>query len=237
MPKDVPNNDFRARRRYLTNDDYALPGEIEFIPKGNIAPDTWFGIVTAPDTVMLETADDIPAAVDEAYNLPSRLLDAADRLSPDPEHGGPLHLQIVTAYENLASSRYNAVSGWYRTAGLALRTALDDVILGLYFEICKPSDLKFEDVISGEKWAPRIARMLDALHNKTGNDAFEPTAGRVRQMYHEMSAYQHRLSNFELVQSTATVYRRDIFARWLQEMRDLIELIESVTSGLESTSQ
>ena len=55
--KKFPLSDIRAVRSYLTDDDYALPGDHPYEPAGAIDRKAWESLVTLPDTVALITTD------------------------------------------------------------------------------------------------------------------------------------------------------------------------------------
>lgn len=193
-------------------------------------------MLDAIDTVLLESTDYQPDLIVQATERVGSFLEVAERLAPNPEEGGPLHLQVVTAYEDAASGLFNAACGWYRTAGVCLRTALDDVILGFYYELCKTNAGEFEAILSGERRSDGIRSMLRALYGVTAEDCFEPKTGAFVRLYDQLSAYQHRLSNFALVDSTATVYRHEVLRRWFAELCAVCDLVWDSAVRIAGTS-
>jgi len=227
MPTELPSSDPRAKRYYLAPSDYGLHEGPPYVPAGVVDIGIWKSVVLSPESVLLETTDYRPAEIKAAYEMHTRLLDCAEALEQDERGSGPLHLQILSSYEDLSSSLYNAVVGWYRTAGLCLRTALDDILLGLYYGQPSGNLVEFDEVVSGRKRSLAVRYMLRNIQAQSGDAAFDPQTGSFIVLYDTLSAYQHRKSNFEIVQSNAPIFDEPAFSTWNHEFAEVCDLIIS----------
>jgi hypothetical protein len=225
MQKELPESDPRAKRYYLSAEDYGLPSGTPYVPMGSIDIDIWKQLVTCPDSALLKTTDYRAAELKAACELHARLLDCAEVLEQRNGGTAPLHLQVLSAYEDLDSSLYNAAVGWYRTAGLCLRTALDDTLLGLYYDKQTAKLAEFENVIDGGARSKQVREMLRELHSRSSDSTFDPKSGQFILLYDTLSTYQHRISNFALVDSTGPIFDAEAFDRWNNEFADVCDLI------------
>jgi hypothetical protein len=212
VPKSLPPTDHRAIRKHLVNDDFALSEGSEFVPAGNIDPDVWSGIMGLPDDVAIRTTDLRTEEIEHAHAIAVSWLDVHYTL---PE--GPLQTQVYSVFEAFHASLFNAVTGWYRTAGLALRAGVDDLLLGLHFQIKKPHVSKFYGIITGAESSPKFGDMRAALHKATKDPIFSYPGGQFGAIYDTLSIYTHRISNAEIWRSNGPIYVPEGFNRWFSE--------------------
>jgi len=228
MPRKLPAIDIRARRRHLVNDDFALAEGPEFEPRGNISSDVWHGIVNLPDDVLIRTTDFQATDVERAHALLISWLDTIDSLPEDC----PLYIQALAVYEAFDASLFNAVNGWYRTAGLALRAAVDDLLVGLYFQIIGDR-AEFDAIVSGKNGSPRFRNMRDAVLAATKDHAlFAYPGGSFGQLYDTLSIYTHRISHGELWDgSNGPIYVKEGFDRWFKEYVQADEVLKAAVDA------
>jgi hypothetical protein len=102
---------------------------LPFVPSGHIARATWNSIMGLPDSVAIETSDAFAPELEWAERLAWSWLDILDQLPKD----SPAQRQVFSALETFQASIFNVLNGWYRIAGVCLRCALEDMLLGLPF--------------------------------------------------------------------------------------------------------
>lgn len=212
MPKKLSKHDIRAAREYLVNDDFALAEGPEFVPLGNIAPDVWNGIMGLPDDVAIRTTDFRTAQVEHAHKVAMSWLNVAETLAD-----GPLQTQTLAVFEAFDASLFNAVTGWYRTAGLTLRAGVDDLLTGLYFQVKAGQRDLFAQIITGAASSPQFKQMRATLLSLTNDAVFEYPGGDFGALYDTLSIYTHRISNAEIWQSNGPIYVDVGFDRWFNE--------------------
>jgi len=153
MSKALLLSDHRSRRRYLTNDDYALVGKgLPFAPSGHIARTAWSHIMGSPDSVAIETSDGFALELEWADRLAWSWLDILDQLPKD----SPAQYQVFSALETFQASIFNVLNGGYRIAGVCLRCALEDMFLGLYYQNRPADRAEYEKVANGSERSPSL---------------------------------------------------------------------------------
>lgn len=229
MPKKLPLSDLRARRSYLINADYALAEGDEYKPSGHINKKVWQSLVGPSDNVLLQTTDAFSRALKTIDAMAYSWLDINDKF----QNTSPLYEQTLSALECFQGAAFNAASGWYRIAGIVLRCALEDVLLGLYYETRPYKKHDFDAIVRGERGSPAMRTIL------AGIEANHPTtAERIREaeeLYGELSIYVHRIANSFIWESNGPVFVGDAFERLIEQMdktyRILCDVIEIVVPG------
>lgn len=223
--KTLDLSDHRALRTYLTADDYALHEGQEYEPKGNISKETWQSVTGLPDNAALQTTDYYSRAIEVLNKITQSWLDIHDRV---PE-GTPIRTQCLAAYDGFKGSLFNAVHGWYRIAGITLRCAFEDILLGMYFQHQKGQWAAFEAVVTGKGRSPR-RQAIDAELVK-----YVPQAAldRANALYQdELSIYVHRISEGEIWESNGPIFHHEALERWIEQFdrafRSLCEMIDCV---------
>lgn len=227
--KKLDLSDHRAVREYLTDEDYGLPGDKPYEPKGVISPKAWASITRLPDTVALMTTDGYSRAIPVMQSMASAWSDIHDAM-PDKS---PMQSQCLAAYECFEGAIFNAVHGWYRVAGIAIRNAVEDIIVGLYYQNQPGKRTEFETVTTGQA---RSAGRRD-IDRELVKYAPQGLVDRVNALYQdELSIYVHRMSDGELWEgSNGPVFVQKQFDIWIEQyeraFRLLCELIETVIPG------
>lgn len=214
--KPLALSDLRSLRWHLEDEDFALPEGPEFVPRGTIDRLVWRGIVGLPDDVTIRTTDYREKDVERAYRVAQSWHDVMGSL---PQ--GPVGVQAFSVYENFETSLFNAMAGWYRTAGLALRAAADDLFVGLFFQTNDARKSEFDAVVSGKARSPQFGetrKWLSAVSH--GNPVFDFPNGAYPVLYDRLSVYTHRISNSAMWESNGPIYVPEAFDRWLGDFLD-----------------
>jgi hypothetical protein len=215
LSKPLALSDLRALRWHLESDDFAISEGPEFVPRGKIDKEVWQGIVGLPDDVMIRTTDYRQNDVEHAYHVAQSWHDVMKSLPK-----GPLDTQAFSVYENLETSLFNALAGWYRTAGLALRAASDDLLVGLFYQTNRDRRGEFDAVVEGKSASPPFREIREWLSQLSANSLFDHPNGAYRKLYDRLSVYTHRISNNAMWESNGPIYATEAFDRWLSDYFD-----------------
>jgi hypothetical protein len=123
MVKRMDLDDFRAIRRVLDPDDFALSdGEPDPPPKDLIGEEAWDHIMTLPGDVAIRTTNHQGSRVALLYELSSEWVFSMPPRSITAD-------AMLEISPNLDSSIFNTVHGHYKTALAVLRTALETSVI------------------------------------------------------------------------------------------------------------
>ena len=130
-------DDFRARRVKLPPEAFALWEGPDPPPSDLIDERVWHGITNLPDDVSLRTSDHYGTDLQRAYGAWGdwvSLALAAQYLGGEPpKTDTPIVVASFVVTDELQSSLYSALCGFYRASLGDLRLALEGAIAGLYF--------------------------------------------------------------------------------------------------------
>lgn len=228
--KKLDLSDHRAVRKYLTADDYGLHEGAEYVPKGVISPESWASLTNLPDNAALMTTDGYSNAIGTMQQMVNAWLDIHDAMPK----GSPMRSQTLAAYECFEGAIFNAVHGWYRLAGIAIRNTVEDVIIGLYYQHQPGSAADFEAVTTGKKRSPRRV-IVDSILQHHG--APPELLREINLLYQdELSIYVHRMSDGELWDgSNGPIFVPEqlnvLIEQYERSFRLLCRLIEAVVPG------
>jgi hypothetical protein len=215
-------------RVYLTDDDYALNEGPPYDPKGNIDPKAWRDLTVLPDSVALMTTDAFTLAIPVLQEIAWAWLEICDAMPAD----SPMRIQAMAALESFQGATFNAVHGWYRIAGIALRNAVEDILVGLYYQNQATKRSEFDNVTSGKARTPRRGEIDGELLKFASRELVD----EVNALYQdELSVYVHRMSDGTLWKSNGPVFAPEQFNVWIGQydraFRLLARLIDAVVSG------
>lgn len=226
--KKLELSDLRAQRNYLTNEDYGFAPGNEYVPKGVISEGSWSSMTLLPDTVALMTTDWFTGAIETMQQIAGSWLDIHNKM-PDKS---PMQAQCLAAYECFEGGIFNAVHGWYRLAGISIRNAIEDILVGLYYQHQPKLRADFDAVTTGNRESPgRVeinAELLKYVPQKLLNE--------INTLYRlEMSIYVHRMSDGELWEgSNGPVFVGEQMEKWIGQYerayRLLSQLIQAVVA-------
>lgn len=214
----LEDGDFRAHRKVLEPDDFALSdGKSDQPPTDLISADAWDGIMTLPDDVAIRTTNHEGSRVSLLHEL------WEGWISVLPE-GGVLSEAALDVSDDLAASTFNIVHGYYKQAIATLRSALETMMLASSCELSGSmdvwldwklgSELKFNDANRNLAVLPKIAKYDADVRSRAGVGMFiNPTNQNeknwVRNLYKRLCGFSHASgdkANFDLWKSNGPVY-------------------------------
>lgn len=220
--KKLDLSDLRAQRSYLTNEDYALAEGGEFVPKGVISKESWSSITSLPDTVLLMTTDYFAPAIATMQQIVGAWLEIHDRM-PD---GSPMRVQCLAAFECFEGGIFNAVHGWYRLAGVAIRNAIEDILVGLYYQNKPALRGDFDAVTSGKMRSPGRGTIDAELLRYVPKELVD----EINTLYQdEMSIYVHRMSDGGVWESNGPVFVGEQLEIWIKQYERSFRLLSKLT--------
>jgi hypothetical protein len=229
MPKFVTASDFRARRRILLTSDFALAEGRSPRPSDKIDKATWNHIVILPDDVAIRTTNHHGRAIKQISDLTHEWVlhsDETDRI---------MLPVMLDAHDDCDAALYAAITGYYRLANSAMRSALELVAIGTWAKLCgKKSEFrKWEkgeielslgiacDGLIGATPALRTklaTRVNDSLFDQKTNTK---GGGWVRQAFRDMSDFSHSRPGYtdhSMRKSNGPIYVPSAFnySMWIQ---------------------
>ena len=225
MSKKLPLSDFRAVRRVLEPNDFALSDDKpDPPPSDQISKKTWFGITTLPDDVAIRTSDHNGKVLGEVYWLWGRWIEATG----EPEDA--LFEPMLDANDDLQNSFFNALHGYYRAGFAALRNVLELMTIGMCGSFQKSDEYvswrsgakefsfgkACDQLASGPQLATFNTRMREAGYQSLW-DAKNGllTGGCVRRVYRDLCNYAHsrpRFTDADLWNSNGPIYVGRVFS-------------------------
>jgi hypothetical protein len=228
MSRKVPLSDFRAVRLVLEPDDFALGGEEPDAPPSDlIEEETWNGIMTLPDDVAIRTSDHNGKAIGEVYWLWGKWIEATGETPDDP-----LFAPMLDACDDLQSSIFCALHGYYRAGFSALRNVQEVMTVGTCGSLSgsqqyanyRAGSTEFSfgsacDQLSHEPQLNLFNSSLRASGFQSLWDARDPVlpGGFARKLYRELCNYAHTRPGFaeaDLWESNGPVYASKAFRNW-----------------------
>jgi hypothetical protein len=143
MPRFLPANDFRARRRVLLKSDFGLAEGPEQPPSDKIDKHTWYHLVTLPDDVAVRTTNHHGTVIKQISDLTHEWILHCDETDP------VVFPVMLDAHDELDAALYNTVTGYYRVANSATRNALELVTIGTWAKLCG-KQCEFDDWQNGK---------------------------------------------------------------------------------------
>ena len=231
--------DFRHTRTMLPPEAFALSTGPNRPPSDLVDEDTWRGITTLPDDVSLRTSDHYGSDLRRGYDAWGGWVSLALALQYLDGEEANVHAPVVLATfvitDELQSSLYSAVTGFYRASIGGLRLALEGALIGLYFTLYPdPARLRSWGDGREEVWMRDVRR---ALTDHEACSRFEGLMGRdgwVDENYQELSRYSHGrmgTTNVDLWEgSNGPIYVPESFELWQLAFVDSLLLITLLTS-------
>jgi len=229
MPKLLPKDDFRARRRILVRDDFGFAPGPAPRPSDIIDKLTWDSIVILPDDVAVRTSNYHGTALMQLHDLWGVWIesvgDVQDSMFP----------AMLDAGDDFQAATYGALTGFYRLSAAALRSALELTTIGTWAQICGKQEefrswregkipLSFGQACDGLCGA---AVALRAHLRATVNDSFfdqkssGDDGGFLRKIYSGVSNFSHARPGYadgDIRQSNGSIYVCSAFnhVAWMQ---------------------
>lgn len=229
MPKFLPDEDFRARRRVLLQTDFAYAPKPESPPSDMIDEETWREIVTLPDDVAVRTSNFHGTTIKKLADLWSAWIECCD-LRRDF-----MNDVMLDSTDDFQCAQYLALTGFYRNSIAAVRSAVELITIGTWAQACRKKQ-EFRDwrarkvplslgiacdgLIAG---AAPLRKHLASTVNDTLFDQKTPLGegGFVRRSFSGISEFSHGRPGFsdgDMRQSNGPIYVRSAFehAAWIQ---------------------
>jgi hypothetical protein len=204
MPRFLTDSDFRARRRVLVKSDFALAEGPALRPSDKIDKATWNHIVTLADDVAIRTTNQHGKAIKQISDLTYEWLIHSDE-------GDRIMLPVMLdAYDDFEAALYTAITGYYRLANSAMRSALELVTIGTWAKVCGKRnefqnwqkgkiELSLGGACDGLIGATSVLR--NALKTRVNDSLFDQKTsttdgGCVRRTFNRISDFSHARPGF-----------------------------------------
>jgi hypothetical protein len=227
MTRRLAQSDFRAVRVILEPGDFALGGdEPDPSPSDLILENTWYGIMNLPDDVAIRTSDHRGKVLGEAYWLWGRWIEATG------EAQDALFAPMLDAHDDLQTSLFNSLHGYYRAAFSSLRNVIELMTIGTCGAITKSplyeqwrngsTELKFGaacDLLSNDASLVIFNQAMRSKGHESLWDARRTGSqgGYSRSLYKNMCDFAHSrpgFSNGDLWCSNGPIYVSNVFWDW-----------------------
>lgn len=200
MVKSMDLDDFRAVRRVLEADDFALTdGKPDPAPTDLIDRESWEHIMTLPGHVAITTTSHQGSRISLMNELSSEWV-----FSMPPK--GITGQAMAIIWDNLESSIFNTIHGHYKTALTILRVALETSVLAARCALAKDqarwerwnagTEFKFGNACDEILQLPEAKAREDKVADQVGIGIFKRGTSRkhdawVRSLYRRLCCYSH----------------------------------------------
>ena len=228
MAKQLALTDFRAVRRVLEPEDFALGGEdADPPPSDPISEETWTGITTLPDDVAIRTSDHNGKALGEVYWLWRKWIEAIGETADVP-----MFDPMLDACDDFQSSIFSALSGYYRAAFSALRNVLEVITVSACGTLTRSqqyasyragaSEFSFGTACDQLRNEPKLDSFNSRMRAAGFQSLWDPRdailpGGFARREYRDLCNYAHTRRGFaeaDLWKSTGPIYQGRVFLDW-----------------------
>jgi hypothetical protein len=229
-------NDFRSVRVKLPPEAFALSTGEDPPPSDLIPEETWDSIIHLPDDVSLRTSDHYGTSLKDLWDFWGDWVTLVlDLQGPDQALAdSPIARVALESAAYFQASVHNALVGYYRLAFTSLRGVVENMTMGLHFELT-PDRSKFASWLAGDEvgfgWAAdqlrlnsAVAQLEGLLKSSTGDDLFRQRnvashdeGGLIRCLFRELSKYAHGGPNYtdaDLWASNGPIFVRTVFEFW-----------------------
>lgn len=240
MVKPLDLSDFRAVRRALEPDDFAICDGQEQPPQDMVDEETWHSIWNLPDDVAVTTTNDYGSRLREVQSLQNTWV-CLFQVLEEPPWGrlrrSPFSYVALDAYDAFQAATFNALVGYYRMAFMALRSVVENMTIALRLELehdvaglrqwlrgphKAQRDFNLNSAANALTNCSKLVPLETHLARRTGNTLFARWNGKregyVRAFFHELSRYTHASpgsTDGDLWQSNGPVFSRQAFERWV----------------------
>ena len=231
--------DFRTRRYKLPREAFALSDGPDPAPSDLVDAETWRGITNLPDDVSLRTSDHHGEDIRHAYaawgEWVSLVLSLQYLDGDEPSTDSSLVLASFVSTDELQSSLYSALTGFYRASVGDLRLALEGALTGLHFTVHpNPARLKAWEAGTEQVWMRDVRPALAKSDPCRAFPALMSDEGWVAESLRELNHFSHgklTTANVELWQgSNGPIYVPEAFNLWKLAYCDTLLLIVLLTA-------
>lgn len=230
--------DFRSVRAKLPPEAFAISEGMDVPPTDLIPEETWNSIAHLPDDMTLRTSDHYGTLLKDIWDLWGEWVTLVLELQGSNQElaGSPIARVASDSAEYFQASVYNALVGYYRLAFASLRGVVENMTVGLHFELSRDTAI-FSFWLAGDEFGfgqaadrlrqdATVARLEQALQAAVGDDLFRQRnapmradGGLVREVFKELSKYAHGGPNYtdgDLWASNGPVFVHEVLEQWHQ---------------------
>jgi hypothetical protein len=233
----MKTEDFRSIRLRLRPEDFAISVGQDVAPTDLVSSETWRSITSLPDDVGLRTSDHYGTILSIMWNLWGEWSCLVGGIQEQPAISprSPIAQTACDATDHFQAAIYNALTGYYRSAYTSLRAVIENMTLGLEFQLENESNLYQEWLAGGEfafGWAADhvskhavVAKLESELQSVTGDNLYRQRrppsdgGGFARRMFRLLSKYAHgapQHTDAEMWRSNGPIFVPEIFEEWTQ---------------------
>lgn len=223
MVRHLDASDFRAHRKVLEPDDFALTdGEPDPAPSDLVSEEVWDGIMTLPDDVAIRTTSHLGEWVELLHDLWGGWVDSL------PHRSNPRQSIITDAMldcaDDFSAALFNLVHGYYKQAISALRSSLETTVIASESSLSGSVDAwrawqggkeaGFSKVLTKLANNARFIEVEAKVRSLTGGGLFPESMNKdgiawARNLYQRLSNFSHARgdsTNGVLWESTGPIY-------------------------------
>lgn len=220
MVKTLPLDDFRAIRRVLEPDDFAISDGPDPPPTDLIDAEMWHDLMNLADHVAIRTTDRFGTLIRYLIEDCHTWIDAIDIETVDY-----LNVIMMDCLDEFYAAVFNGIHGYYRQAIASMRNAVELCCIGAHCQLnalesdfadwrAGRKEVKFGHACDMLRQAAPVSTLETYLESRIKDSLFRqksPTGpgGWVRRLYAELSDYLHsrpRFSNADLWQSNGPIF-------------------------------
>lgn len=220
MVRPLDPSDFRAYRKILEPDDFALwDGEMDPAPTDLMSEVAWDSIMTLPNDVAVRTTSYQGERIELLYDLWAGWIESMPRQSIVAE-------AMLDSADDLSAAVFNLVHGFYKQASSSLRSALETTALACECTLTRSpkrwkawqsgSEVRYADICKGLAVQDKFLALETNSRAATGGSIFPDQNGHGkawgRNLYHRLSKFSHARgdsTNGHLWKSNGPIYSED----------------------------
>ena len=237
MVKPLPSDDFRSRK-ILEPSDFAIhSGEPDPEPTDLIDQETWNHLTNLADDVSITTSSHFGSVLKELSSFNFLWLNLINSNNPRQPY---LEYAMLEVYDDLEAVIFNLLHGYYKQSFQALRSVLDNTVIGSYLEttgqkilgeewITGQGEIRFGDACTSLQNYPAINE-LESFLKKENDNLFQPKhksyqGGLARRLFSNLSKYSHSRpghTNGDLWQSNGPVFDYESFMQVVKSHNEVL---------------
>jgi hypothetical protein len=233
MKRQLPADDFRRMRAYLSDDAFAWSEGPSPAPTDPMREEKWDGLLGLTTDVVLRTTDYQGTFAAELYDLSCGWIFARPLEPKDSDYMFEPGLDVGEDFE---AALFVAVHGWYRQALGTLRSAIETMTIAASFAV-RQDESRYREWRDGKR-EPKFGNGRDLLAQAAllkpaeqaigGAGLFGRTpAGVLQVIYEELCPYVHaqaNATNGAIWQSNGPVYVEEAFAEFGEAYKDTLAM-------------
>jgi hypothetical protein len=221
--------DFRASRKLLPPEAFAIAKGPDLPPKDLIDETIWNSVMNLPDDVSLRTSADHGTELKLIYELWASIINNVGNVEDVMWHS------LLDVADEIMACIVNSIIGFYGLSGSCLRSALELTAHGAFYQRCRSisdykawrksqGDINFGEACDGLNSLNDVKTINSYLYSKMKDTLFEQkgryknySGGWARKLHSELSNFVHSKPSYSHVDlwngSTGPIYIRQSFGR------------------------